>query len=71
MPAALARYPDKPITILVGYDIDSVGDLIARGLAEAAKEHLPQPIVVVNRPFFRLCPESSNKSTISCLLVNA
>jgi putative tricarboxylic transport membrane protein len=50
MPAALARYPDKPITILVGYDIDSVGDLIARGLAEAAKEHLPQPIVVVNRP---------------------
>ena len=47
---ARAQFPEKPITILVGYDVDSVGDQIARGLAEAAKKHLSQPIVVVNRP---------------------
>jgi tripartite-type tricarboxylate transporter receptor subunit TctC len=47
---ARAQFPEKPITILVGYDADSVGDQIARGLAEAAKKHLSQPIVVVNRP---------------------
>jgi hypothetical protein len=45
-----AQYPEKPITILVGYDVDSVGDQVARGLVEAAKKHLPQPILVVNRP---------------------
>jgi tripartite-type tricarboxylate transporter receptor subunit TctC len=48
--SARAQFPEKPITILVGYAADSVGDQIARGLAEAAKKHLSQPIVVVNRP---------------------
>jgi tripartite-type tricarboxylate transporter receptor subunit TctC len=47
---ALAQYPQKPITLLTGYDAGSVGDQVARGLAEAAKRHLSQPIVVVNRP---------------------
>ncbi len=47
---ALAQYPEKPITILTGYAVDSVGDQIARGLAEAAKKYLPRPILVVNRP---------------------
>jgi tripartite-type tricarboxylate transporter receptor subunit TctC len=47
---ARAQFPEKPITILVGYDADSPGDQVARGLAEAAKKHLSQPIVVVNRP---------------------
>src|SRR5258705_6079508 len=47
---ARAQYPEKPITILVGYDVDSVGDQVARGLIEAAKKHLPKPILVVNRP---------------------
>lgn len=45
-----AQYPEQPITILTGYGADSVGDQITRGLAEAAKKHLPQPILVVNRP---------------------
>jgi tripartite-type tricarboxylate transporter receptor subunit TctC len=45
-----AQYPEKPITILTGYGVDSVGDQITRGLAEALKKHLPQPILVVNRP---------------------
>lgn len=47
---AFAEYPERPITILVGFGTGSVGDQIARGLAEAVKKHLRQPIVVVNRP---------------------
>ena len=47
---ALAEYPEKPITILVGNGAGSVGDQIARGFAEAAKKHLRQSLVVVNRP---------------------
>jgi len=43
---ARAQYPEKPITILVGYDVDSVGDQVARGLAEAATKHLLKPILV-------------------------
>src|SRR4051812_22320750 len=46
----LAEYPQRPITILVGYDTGSPGDVIGRGLAQAAQKHLAQPIVVVNRP---------------------
>ena len=42
---ARAQYPEKPITILVGYDVDSVGDQVARGLAEAATKHLLKPIL--------------------------
>lgn len=48
--SVLAQYPETPVTILVGYGVGSGGDVIARGLAEAAKKHLRQPIVVVNRP---------------------
>jgi tripartite-type tricarboxylate transporter receptor subunit TctC len=48
--AAPAQYPQRPITILAGYDTGSVGDQIARGLAEAARTHLAQPILVINRP---------------------
>ena len=48
--AASAQYPQRPITILAGYDTGSVGDQIARGLSDAAKTHLGQPILVVNRP---------------------
>lgn len=48
--SARAQYPEKPITILVGYGVDSVGDQITRELAQAAKTHLSQPILVVNRP---------------------
>jgi len=48
--AALAQYPQKPITLVSAYDAGTVGDQVARGLAVAAKKHLSQPIVVVNRP---------------------
>jgi tripartite-type tricarboxylate transporter receptor subunit TctC len=43
-------YPEKPITLLVGYGADSASDQRAHALAEAVKKHLRQPIVVVNRP---------------------
>ncbi len=44
-----AQYPEKPITLLVGYGAGSAGDQIARGLAAAASKRLRQPILVVNR----------------------
>jgi tripartite-type tricarboxylate transporter receptor subunit TctC len=43
-------YPEKPITLLVPYGADGASDQVARALADAAKKHLRQPIVVVNRP---------------------
>lgn len=43
-------YPEKPITLLVPYGADGNSDRMARGFAEAAKKHLRQLIVVVNRP---------------------
>jgi tripartite-type tricarboxylate transporter receptor subunit TctC len=44
--AALAQYPQKPITLISAYCAGSVGDQVARGLAEAAKKYLSQPIAV-------------------------
>jgi tripartite-type tricarboxylate transporter receptor subunit TctC len=43
------QYPEKPITLLVGYGPGSGGDLIARSFADAASKHLRFSIVVVNR----------------------
>ena len=45
-----AQFPQKPITLISAYDPGSVGDQVARSLAEAVRKHLSQPIVVVNRP---------------------
>src|SRR4051812_20253282 len=47
---AFAQYPERPVTILTGYGVGSPGDQIARGLAKAARGHLAQPLVVINRP---------------------
>ena len=43
-------YPEKPITLLIPYGAGGASDQVARALADAAKKHLRQPIVVVNRP---------------------
>ncbi len=48
--AILPEYPDKPITLLVAQDTGAVGDQVARGLAEALKKHLRQPLIVENQP---------------------
>ncbi|PWW01485.1 tripartite-type tricarboxylate transporter receptor subunit TctC [Hoeflea marina] len=51
-PAAMAQegYPDKPITMLVGYGAGGQTDLVARAAARAMSAQLGQPINVVNKP---------------------
>lgn len=49
-PSLAAQYPSKPINLIVPFGAGSTTDLAARSLANAAKDMLPQPIVVVNRP---------------------
>ncbi|OGA63160.1 MAG: hypothetical protein A3F77_16810 [Betaproteobacteria bacterium RIFCSPLOWO2_12_FULL_67_28] len=46
----LAEYPEKPITLIVPYPAGGVTDLTARALADSLSKHLPQPVVVLNRP---------------------
>ena len=44
-----AGFPDKPITVIVPYPAGGSTDVAIRALAEAAKQHLGQPVVVENR----------------------
>jgi tripartite-type tricarboxylate transporter receptor subunit TctC len=49
--AALAQsYPDKPITMLVGYNAGGQTDLVARAAAKVLSDELGQPVNVVNKP---------------------
>ena len=43
------HYPDRPITMLVGYNAGGQTDLVARAAAKVMSEELGQPINVVNR----------------------
>ena len=45
-----AGYPNKPVTILVGFPAGGPTDLGARALAKAAEPFFPQPMTVVNKP---------------------
>jgi len=47
---ARAQYPNKAITLIVPYPAGGVTDLAARALADSLSKHLPQPVVVLNRP---------------------
>lgn len=47
---AQARYPDRPITILLGLAPGGSGDATMRHIARAASEELGVPVVVENRP---------------------
>lgn len=47
---AMAAFPDKPVTLVVGFAAGGLPDMMARSLAEASKEFLGQPIVISNRP---------------------
>jgi tripartite-type tricarboxylate transporter receptor subunit TctC len=44
------RYPDRPVTLLVGFGAGGLTDVMARYLAEMAREKLGVPVVVENRP---------------------
>jgi len=46
----LAAYPEKPVTLIVGFPPGGTTDFTSRTLAEAAKKYFPQPIAIVNRP---------------------
>ena len=48
--AQAADYPIRPIELVVPYQAGGGADVMARGFAAAAVKHLPQPIVVVNKP---------------------
>ncbi|MBI4964415.1 MAG: tripartite tricarboxylate transporter substrate binding protein [Desulfomonile tiedjei] len=44
-----AGFPDKPITVIVPYPAGGSTDVAIRALAEAAKKHLGQPVIVENK----------------------
>jgi len=43
-------WPNRPVRFLVPYPPGGGTDVLARAIAEALRPHLPQPIVVENRP---------------------
>jgi tripartite-type tricarboxylate transporter receptor subunit TctC len=45
-----AQYPSRPIEIVTQSSIGGGGDIVARQIIEAAKDLIPQPMVVVNKP---------------------
>lgn len=48
--AAMAAYPDRPITLLVGFAPGGSLDLSARALAAAVKKVTGNPVVIENKP---------------------
>lgn len=49
-PVTAQEYPDKPITMLVGYGAGGQTDLVARATARVMSEQLGVPINVINKP---------------------
>ncbi len=50
MSAAAQSFPSRPITLIAPFPAGGPTDITLRALAEATSKHLPQPVVVENRP---------------------
>ncbi|MBI6629445.1 Bug family tripartite tricarboxylate transporter substrate binding protein [Pontibaca salina] len=48
--AQAQNYPDQAITLVVPYGPGGASDLAGRALAETAREHIGQPVTVLNKP---------------------
>lgn len=46
---ALAAFPERPVTIVVGFAAGGAGDIIARSVALELEKELGQPVVIVNK----------------------
>lgn len=46
---AYGAYPERPVTILVGFAAGGAGDIIARSVAGELEKELGQPVVIVNK----------------------
>ena len=49
-PSAQAEFPEKEITVIVGWAAGGGTDLISRFLADLMEKDLGKPVVVVNKP---------------------
>jgi putative tricarboxylic transport membrane protein len=49
LPAA-AQYPNRPVTLLIGYPAGGLVDIVARLVAEGMKARFPNGLVIVTRP---------------------
>src|SRR5688572_10425408 len=47
--AAVAQYPERPVTMIVPFPPGGVADTVARPVAEALGAALKQPVVIENR----------------------
>lgn len=47
---ALAEWPDRPISMLIGFNPGGQSDLLGRAVAQAMAEELGQPVNVINKP---------------------
>lgn len=48
-PAAYAAWPEKPITVTVGFGAGGTTDVVARAVAELVSKQLGQPVVIENK----------------------
>lgn len=48
-PALAQKYPDKPVTIVVGFAPGGAADTVARALADEMSKTLGQPVIIDNR----------------------
>src|SRR2546425_1867606 len=48
--SAAAQYPNRPVTLLIGYPSGGLVDIVARILAEGMKQRFPNGLVIVTRP---------------------